>query len=304
MNLETFQNLPTEEVAQLVREASPKVCVFPINGTRRWFALEHPEEAAKGSMEAYFQITGQRFIELYKLFFDHGIDTLLTPTFGPELLERGEDYQRMMIPALVWFAQNQSFLDFYDTYNVRVQVYGDTKRYFQGTPYAPALDAYNKLTRRTADHKHYRLFIGICAHDATETVAEISIRFHQEHGRPPNRHEIIEAYYGEYVEPVDIFIGFDRPTSFDMPLIAIGSEDLYFTISPSPYLNTHTLRAILYDHLYTRQMDETSYIDLSPEDWAWMKSFYHLNLYNVLGIGAKRRGIWYPLSQVKQPICL
>ena len=68
-----------------------------------------------------------------------------------------------------------------------------------------------------------------------ETIAEVSLRLHRENGCLPTKQQIVEAYYGEYVEPVDLFIGFaDRPAVFDMPLIATGSEDIYFTVSPSP----------------------------------------------------------------------
>ena len=123
VDVKTFLNLPTEEVAALVRAGGPKVCVFPINGTRRWFMLEYPEQAAGGFAEAYMRITWQRQVELYKLFFDHGIDTLLTPVFGPDLLERGSGYRQLVEPGLLWFTRDQDLLDFYDAYDVRVRVY-------------------------------------------------------------------------------------------------------------------------------------------------------------------------------------
>ena len=298
-SLEEFQHLPTEEVAQLVREAGPKVCVFPINGTRRWFILEYPEQAKTNFLEAYMRITWQRQTELYRLFFDHGIDTLLTPIFGPDLLDRGEEYSKLFMPGLLWCAQNQDMLDFYDDYNVRVYVYGDTHRYLRDSPYAPALDAYAELAQRTASHTRYRLFFGVCAHDATETVAEIGVRFYQEHDRLPTRREVVQVYYSEYVEPVDLFIGFDRFAAFDMPLLATGNEDLYFTVSPSPYMDAPNLRAILYDHLYVRHVDESSYDELSLEEWGWMRSFYRTNRDNTMGLGIQRSGIWYPLPQVE-----
>lgn len=303
MDIETFLNLPTAEVARLVRQAGPKVCVFPINGTRRWFMLEHPEQAATNFMETYLQIAGRRHVELYKLFFDHGIETLLTPIFGPDILERGEEYSQLLESGLLWFAQNRDFVDFYDAYDVRVRVYGDARRYLQNTLYAHALDVYDELAQRTASHRRYRLFFGVCAHDPAETVAEIGVRFHQEHGRLPDKRQIVQAYYGEYVEPVDFFIGFDRPAAFDMPLIATGSEDLYFTVSPSPYLDARTLRAILYDHLYARRVDETDYALLSPQDWRALADFYTMNHGHVLGLGRKHKSgnFWYPLPQVELP---
>jgi hypothetical protein len=88
-----------------------------------------------------------------------------------------------------------------------------------------------------------------------------------------------------------------------MPLVATGNEDLYFTVSPSPYLNARQLRDILYDHLFARRMPESDYSDVGPKDWELMRSFYQANLESTLGVGAryKRGEFWYPLPQVKLP---
>jgi len=265
--------------------------------------LEYPDLAATDFAQAYIRTTWQRQTELYKLFFDHGVETLLTPIFGPDLLERGDEYRQLVEPGLLWFTQDQHMLNFYDAYDVRVRVYGDTQRYFPNTPYAHVLEAFTQLTHRTAGHERHRLFFGVCAHDPTETVAQIAVRLHERHGTVPTKRQIVEAYYGEHVGPVDLFIGFDRPAAFDMPLISTGNEDLYFTISPSPYLDRHTLRAILYDHMYARRVDEADYTALSPEDWQTLADFYALNRHNVLGIGQKHRSgkFWHPLPQVKLP---
>ena len=298
-----FQKLPTAEVARIVREAGRKVCVFPINGTRRWFMLEHRADIDSTSAEAYFQIAGRRHVELYELFFNHGIDTLLTPVFGPELLKRGDEYQRMIVPAgLLWLAHNPDFLNFYEEYDVRVRVYGDARRFFEHTEHAHVLDAFDELAQRTASHKRFRLFLGVCAHAPAETVAAIAVRHFQAQARLPDHRQIVEAYYGEYVEPVDLFIGFEPPAAFDMPLIATGGEDLYFTISPSPYLESEALRSILYDHLYSRKASG-SYADLSSNDWHAMSEFYAHNRRHALGVGRRHRSgaFWYPLPQVVLP---
>lgn len=299
MDFEVFQDLPTAEVAQLVRASGPKVVVFPINGTRRWFILEHASRNGGFTMDSYMRITWDRQIALYKLFFDHGVETLVTPIFGPELLGRGEEYAQMIKPGLLWINEDQTLLDFYRDYEVRVRVYGDTTRYLAGTPYEEALDSFEALASRTADNERYRLFFGVCAHDAAESVAEIGLNFYQEHGRLPNKSEIVAAYYGEPLSSVDIFIGFDRPASFDMPLIATGSEDLYFTISPSPYLNQRLLRAILHDYLFSRHVSE-EYDELSAESWQILAEFYKNNRHHALGLGKRSKdgSFWYPLPQV------
>lgn len=264
--------------------------------------LEHPEAAEQNFVEAYLNIAGQRHLDLYRLFFDHGLDTLLTPIVGPDILERGDGYAEIIAQGLLWFAEDANFNAFYDAYDVRVRVYGDSERYLRDTPYAPVLDAFERLAERTASHSTRRLFFGVCGHDPAETVAAIGAQFAGLYGRLPDKREIVESYYGEYVEPVNLFIGFDRPAAFDMPLIATGHEDLYFTVSPSPYMDERTLRSILYDHLYARRINE-QYSQLTSEDWQTLTNFYRANRHHVLGVGhqAADGAIWYPLPQVELP---
>jgi hypothetical protein len=299
VDAEIFRNLPTTEVARLVRASGSKVCVFPSNGTRRWYMLEHLSRGA-GDLKTYMEITARHHAKVFKMFFDHGLDTLLVPLFGPDLLERGEDYAQAAMNGLTRLATQADYLDFYQASRVRVRFYGAYDKLLPATSRANLLELFEKTTAQTLAHDQHRLFIGLFAHDATETVAEIAVRFYQQHGRAPDRRQIVETYYGEYVEPVDLFIGFDKFSAFDMPLLSTGHEDLYFTVSPSPYLTPRQLRDILYDHLYSRR-GEPDYWNMTPEDWSWMRAFYQTNMENTLGVGLKRRGIWYPLPQVEQP---
>lgn len=303
MDVAEFQDLPIAEVARLVRAAGPKVCVFPINGTRRWFMLEHLPEQEKDFMAAYLDVSGRRHIELYRLLFDHGLDTLLTPIFGPDLLERGEGYMQMAAEGLARLATHPDFLEFYEAYGVRVRFYGDHRKLFGPTPYAYLSDLFDEVTAQTMMHGRYRLFFGACAHDPVESVAELAVYYHAKHGRVPDKRMLVELYYGEYVGLVDLFIGFDKFSAFDMPLVATGDEDLYFTVSPSPYLTQRQLRDVLYDHLYARCEEEPDYSVLEPNDWASMREFYQANQGRTLGVGArqKRGGFWYPLPQVDLP---
>lgn len=294
-----FETLPTQEVARIVRQAGVRVCAFPINGTRRWFMLEHGLQPGEDFGQVYSDVAGRRHIELYTLLFDHGIDTLLTPVFGGELLRRGPDYIAMIVKGLERLATHPDFVRFYAERGVRVRFYGDYRRFFQGTPYEHVCRMFDEATERTANCTCCRLFYGVCANDATQTVAEIGARFYQERGRSPTREEVVAAYYGEPVDPVSLFIGFGPFAAFDMPLLATGEESLYFTVAPGPYLDERTLRAILYDHIFVRR--EPDYETLPAEGWARMAAFYKLNRHNVQGLGVQRDGIWYPLPQVEFP---
>jgi tuberculosinol/isotuberculosinol synthase len=289
-------------MAALVREAGLKVVVFPINGTRRWFLLEYPPKPDAEALGDYLTIIEQRHIELYRLFFDHGVDYLLTPAFGPDLTERGNEYMEIAAKGLERLTTEPLFLDFYRDYGVRVRFYGDYRKYFGPTPYAYLSDMFDDLTARTLAHDQHRLFFGLFAQDAAETIGELAIGYHAQHGRAPDKRTLVELYYGEYVPPVNFFIGFDKFSAFDMPLVAVGEEDLYFTVDPSPYLSARQLREIIYDHLYTRRGD-ADYATMEPDEWTMMREFYQLNLGKTLGVGAKQRrgGYWYPTPQVVLP---
>jgi hypothetical protein len=111
----------------------------------------------------------------------------------------------------------------------------------------------------------------------------------------------VAAYYGEFVPPADLFIGFQPPAAFDMPLLNCGEEHLYFTVAPSPYLDAQALRAILYDHLYLRQ-ERDAYGEYTAAHWQALADFYAANRGSVLGLGRRHpAGFWHPVPQVTLP---
>ncbi len=295
IDLTTFLNLPAEEVAHIVHESGPKVCVFPINGTRRWFILEHGQKAGDDPISAYMDIASRNHIDLYRLFFNHGIETLLTPVFGSDLLLRGDEYvKRVGAGGLARLASHPTFLDFYEEFDVRVHFYGDHRRNLSNTPYAYLSDLFDEATEKTKHHDRYRLFFGVFAQDATQTIAELSVDYFSKLGQVPDKRTLIEMYYGEYVEPVNIFIGFDKFSVFDMPLLATGEEDLYFTVSPSPYMTEHQLRTILFDHLYTRRAPEPDVFNFPAEAGNKLRQYYLEHREDTLGIGRLYYGVWIP----------
>jgi len=295
LTLETFLKLPSTEISKTLHESGGRVICFPINGTRRWFALEHGAQTNGDYVAEYMGISGRQHIALYKMLFDHGLDTVIAPMFGGELLTRGEEYvARIGAEGLAYLATNPDFLAFYQEYGVRVRFYGDYHRQLAKTPFAFLAEIFDRIAKHTRHHERARLYYGVFANDPVEQVAEISVRHFQKHGRPPSRSEVVAAYYGDPVAPVDIFVGFDKFSAFDYPLLNLGQEDLYFTAAPSLYLSERQLREILFDHLFTRRTPEPDYTRLPPEGWNELKSYYAENREKTLGVGALRGGIWYP----------
>jgi len=261
--------------------------------------IEYGDKGWDDPVTAYMDIAGKRHIEIYKLIFDHGIETLITPVIGPEILATRDAYmQKIGGEGLARLATHPDVLSFYKEDGVRVRFYGEYHTHLSGTPYEYLSSQFDGLTKTTSGNNRFRLFFGAFADNlnATKVVVELAMKYYQEQGTLPTRERIVEMYYGEYVEKADIFIGFDRFTAFDYPLLNSGEEDLYFTVAPSLYMNEEQLRSILYDHVFSRRTQEPEYNDLSSEELQSLKKYYHFSRASVMGIGLVQNGIWVPVE--------
>ena len=143
---ESFLQLPTAEVAALVRSTGHKVCVFPVNGTRRWFVLEHADKIKDDFIAAYMDESIKNHVELCEMLFRHGIETILAPVFGRELMQRGDEYtKRVGMDGLVRTATDQHYRGFFQKYNVKVRFYGDYRDVLSGTEYEYTLKSIFEL---------------------------------------------------------------------------------------------------------------------------------------------------------------
>jgi len=301
MSRDAFLNLPTNDVAKIVRGDRTKTCVFPFNGTRRWFLLERGRTFNGDAAKQYIELTTQGYINTYKLVFDHGLDNIVAPVFGGELLSnRGEEYMRQIGVSLSLLATHPAFVNFYNEYDVRVHFYGDYRKQLKGTSYAYISDQFDEITRKTSGHKTRALFYGAFAEDATVTISELAIQHFQQTGKHPTRRDLIETYYGEFIEQADIFIGYEKFNVFDYPMLSWGEESLYFTVAPSLYMSGNQLRSILYDFLYLRPIQDPDYFSMPEEDFESMRKYYEVNREVTFGIGEMRGGIWYATPHLKE----
>jgi tuberculosinol/isotuberculosinol synthase len=293
--LERFLQLPSDEVAALVGATGQKLCVFPVNGTRRWFMLEHADKIGDDFFSAYMDESIRNHVELCSMFFDHGIHTMLAPVFGRELMHRGDEYtKRVGMDGLVRTATDEYYREFFARYEVRVRFYGDYRDVLTGTPYEYALKSMYEVTEATRNNSRFQLFFGVFADEAFETIARLSVEHYLAQGVVPDKQTLIRKYYGEDLPPASLFIGFDKFSAFDMPLLSTGEEDLYFSVSPSPYMTERQLRTILYDHIYLRRTPEPDYSALSPDELDWLRDYYRSSRDRVLGAGTLKFDLWLP----------
>ncbi|HAV77370.1 MAG TPA: hypothetical protein DCX53_08455 [Anaerolineae bacterium] len=295
ISFDRFLELNVEEVAARVKESGHKVVVFPVNGTRRWFILEYAEEIGDDFYGAYMEASIKNHVELCSLLFDHGIQTILAPVFGRELMNRGDEYTRRVgMDGLVRTATDKKYLDFYEKYNVHVRFYGDYRDVLTTAGYEDVLGSLDNVMKSTKNNNGFDLYFGVFADETTDIIARLSVEHYLLHGAVPDKSALVRKFYGKDLPPVSIFIGFDKLSVFDMPLLATGEEDLYFSLSPSPYMTEHQLRAILYDHLYIRRTPETDYTKLPSEELDWLRNYYRNNQNHALGVGKLKYNLWFP----------
>jgi hypothetical protein len=295
ISFERFLKLTPGEVAALVKARGSKVCVFPINGTRRWFMLEHAESIRGDFFKSYMDASIQNHIDLCTMLFEHGIETILAPVFGRELMRRGDEYtKRVGIEGLVRTATDAAYREFFRKFDVKVRFYGDYRDVLAGTPYEHALQSIQEVTEATRGHKTFKLYFGVFADESTGTIARLSVEHYLAEGSIPDSRTLIRKYYNEDLPPASIFIGFDKFTVFDMPLLGTGEEDYYFSVSPSPYMTVRQLRSILYDHLYVRRTPEPDYTTLSANELDQLRQYYHANRDRAFGVGKLKFNLWFP----------
>lgn len=230
------------------------------------------------------------------MFFDHGTRVLLVPLFGNALLERGADYAEYGLSGLRLLGQDAGYREMYDA-GTRLRFYGSYEEPLESLGLSHIVDFCKKLEEDTAAGDGPLLLIGLFAEDPYERLASISIDFAKTNGRPPDRRELIEAYYGVPVSDLSLYIGYAQHSLFDVPLIATGREDLYATLNPSPALTAQQFREILYDHLVTRRTAEVEYDELSVEGRTALASY--VDLYDGLSVGLGRVD---PLTQTWIPL--
>jgi tuberculosinol/isotuberculosinol synthase len=260
--------------------------------------LEHGDQSGNDFVEAYMEASIKNHVELCAMIFDHGIDTVLAPVFGRELMQRGDEYtKRVGMDGLVRTATDRHYREFFEKYNVRVRFYGDYQEVLTGTPYEYTLRSIYEVTEATKQNSRFRLFFGVFADEATDTIARLSVEHYLALGAIPNKQTLVQKYYGEDLPPVSIFIGFDKFSVFDMPLLSTGAEDLYFSLSPSPYMTERQLRAILYDHIYVRRTPEPDYTKLKANELNWLRNYYRTNKDYALGVGKLKFNLWFPETE-------
>ncbi len=266
--LSEWLQLDNQIIANIVTERVSTAVVY-LNGTRRWFLSQSDNWAD------YAKLTGIAHRQLCQLFYNHGIQTLIQPLMGYDLLDRGDDYMRMAIEQGLTELLTPTYLNWYRQAEIRVTLYGNWLNTLNELGFSQILDSL-KLIAETTQYTQYKLLLGVFADEGLDNIVAMAKDVNQ-------GEELLKRYYGQAVGPVDLIIGSGQPAIWDLPLLDINKASLYFFQAPTFCLSQDTLRRILYDHLYHRINDDGLYHNPTGHEWRRAR---------VLGIGQRTRKGW------------
>ncbi len=246
--------------------------VIYINGTRRWFLTQSKNWAD------YPRLAGLAHRQVCQLLYDHGLQTLIQPLLGYDILARGLDYLRLAMEQGLGELTQPAYREWYHREEIRVTFYGNWLNILTEFKFSQATELV-QLVAETCGYTRRKLLFGVFADEGLDNIVHLA--------RQVNRGEaLLEDYYGQPVGPVDLVIGSGQPVIWDVPLLNINKAHLYFLQAPTFCLNREALRRILFDCLYQRINDDEIYDNLKSEAWEGSK---------ILGIGQQTEKGWLAL---------
>lgn len=296
-----FLKLSVEEIRQIVIEREkPEVGVFLADGNRRIAMIK---TGLAPNTDEFYQEYSRIFLNNFRnalnIFFDHGLKTLFFPLLGPSLLLRKNKFQTITIP-LVYKALflSDDWHQYYKEKDIRIKAYGDLEQVKQIDPTGQNMvSGIDEATKKTAKHKSHTLFIGFVSNNTIDAkIAQHIIDFYKSTHRVPDYREMVEAYYGEFAEPVDFFISSTKIAGIHgfPPLLSSKRTRMYYFAAPFfMSFNACTLREILYDLLFLQSDESISEYDYNDIEYIdTLAEFYQNRKDKIIGIGKKIGRFW------------
>jgi undecaprenyl diphosphate synthase len=307
-----FIQLPTEEIAKIInRLGRPKSGVFLSDGSRRsamvFWGLKPEHESFE---ESYIEVGSKQFLDNLKMIFDHGLETIMIPSLKHENYNRyKKNIDAIIYKAIKTMLIGETWVKFYEDYNVKVKIYGDLE-YVKQKGYPEIYEWAKEIEERTKNNTTHKLFHGLACSNFYEhrRLMDLAVDFYIENNRKPNEQEKIRLYFGDDMEDVDFLIRSTeiRDSDLQPPIISGRKTQMYFLVAPDHIsFSQNVFREILYDLLYSRLpafgKKEYKDIDYSESNLKFIKEYYSLNKTKIFGIGKKIGPFWIPIINIELP---
>jgi hypothetical protein len=298
-----FLKLTAGEICKIVtQKKKPRVGVFLSDGNRRLVMMKTGLAPNTDQFyQEYARIFLSNFRNALEIFFNHGLNTLFSPILGPSLLERKNKFHELAIP-IVFKALflSEDWHMFYRKNGIKIKVYGNLDQLKKVDPTGLNMtEGIDSAIRKTASHEEHTLFLGFVSSNTIDNeMTRQIIEFYKSHQREPDYREIVEAYYGEFIEHADFFISSTKIAGINAlpPLLSSNQTRMYYLIAPFFLaFNDETFRNILYDLIFLQP--DKPIAEYDNDDFRSIEKlteFYQLHQNTVIGTGKRIGRIWVP----------
>ncbi|KAK5577320.1 hypothetical protein RB653_002261 [Dictyostelium firmibasis] len=310
-HFENFNQLADNEISEIVKKRLLGVNTIV-------YAFDGSIFSNQNSTDGNNEIVSDSNISFEKLLNDmvmmckHGIKTICYPMWNSSIDEfKRSSYNLKFLNSLKKFIElfdKESFVKLFKEVGIRINFYGDYKLLLKcgdGVE-SKLLEKFEMIMKQTKENINHTILIGFNIEQPSETIINTIISYYNSNeNREPTTQDLIEHYYGVFVDPVSLYLGSGRFSTDGRPILISdkGNEDLYYTICPHEFLSTTGFRKVLFDKLFCRSIANAKEYQLKIKDIKLMKEFYLKNCENVMGVGNVNSAgnYWYPDPQVVLP---
>ena len=302
MQANAFVEMTDEETARFVRDnGGPRVVTLVDDGTRRTGLISYRMNLTQEEfMVKLNRRLARPFMDVYEQIFAQGADHIFTPAMTHARFALDTNYQRQIIAYSNEVFGGEFWRQWFHDQKVHIRLYGDREMLLE-QGYEKTLELADDLERQTRQYSK-SLWLGYACSQTieqirvTEREALKGAREHNHHPIQDGYGDLIRAYYGEDIPPVDVFI---RPCecrlSETMPAFLGSYAECYFTPIPTTEMKGNWYRKVIYDFMFVRRrtFGAKSYREnLDPEALAYLRGYYEQNAETVLGLGHRVGGFW------------
>jgi len=303
-----FLNLPADEVKHIVQKhEKPKTGIFVADGTRRLVMCQNRFSPTSDDFyKEYTKVFVDSLMKSLKIFFEHGLQNLFFPLFGPSLLLRKNKFQTITIPtAYQKIFLSDEWLNFYRENGIRLKAYGDLSQLNKiDTLHLNMADGIKNTIEATASNDKHTLYFGFMSENTPcMEMPEMIINFYKSHQRPPDYREMLETYYGEPIRKADFVIFSDKLSHRALPpFISTRKSKIYYLPVPG-YLgfNERNYRRMLYDLLFVQPVDSIpEYAAEELNNIESLRDYYATHQDTIVGVVEKSGNLMVPgIEEIK-----
>lgn len=295
-----FLTLQNTDIAELVHNVGrPKCAAVMLDGTRRVLKLR---SGFHNDPWLYHEdhITGliHKSMATADTLFECGLDTLIGPLASVGNLHR-RGFMPLGLERLLCPLQDEYSLSICKKHNAAITFYGDiagASAMQGGDLINQYIDFFNKINP-TNPKKHIIIGVGFSTDQETEIIANQAIKFFQETGKAPTRHDLVTRYFGFDAPSIDIFIRTNEVKSSGglTPLLTQHDTQFYFPVAPGVMsLTEDSIKLILYDYLFSRVLSHGmhEHKPITDDEATQVSGFYEAHKQDILGVGRRVGDMW------------